>query len=192
MAGIKRRGTTPEGNKEEYAKLKNGDYEARLVYVADLGLQEREYKGEKKPDAQQLALGFEVLGEYVTINEVEVPRILWTRPFNVFNVLTAKGKELEYMKIFNPTASDGEEGDWESVLGTPVSLTVGKRQSAKGQEFDNINNIAAIPAKYHKDVAASDIEPAIGDCDDPDNVVNKALFGLVKLVLDKRVVKEEY
>jgi len=52
----------------EYENHAECEYEARLIYVADCGLQLREYKGEVKSPAQQVALCFEVLGSTVTVD----------------------------------------------------------------------------------------------------------------------------
>ena len=35
----------------EYTNVAEGEHEGRLVYVADLGLQERNFAGEEKPPA---------------------------------------------------------------------------------------------------------------------------------------------
>ena len=69
----------------EYTNVPAGEHEGRLVYVADLGLQERNFAGEEKPPAQQLALGIELVGQVQTMSDGgTVPRILWSKPFNIF------------------------------------------------------------------------------------------------------------
>jgi len=177
----------PEGA-VEYEKLENGEYEGRLVYVADLGLQKREYKGDVKSPAQQLALGVEILGHPVTIDGAEQPRILWTQPFNVFHELNALGKEMQYYTVFESTAQEGEVADWDSVLGLPCNVVVGKRSSKDGdKEYDHINALTSIPTKYRKDVVQCETEPCIGDADDPSNPCTLALFGLAKYVHEKRI-----
>ena len=185
MSTLKRRGT-PQGDKKEYENLANGEYEGRLTYVADLGMQAREYKGEVKSPCQQLSLGIEILGEHVKIGEEEVPRVLWTKPFNIYFVMNEKGNEFKLYRVFDSTAQEGEEADWDSVLGTPCSVVVGK--DAKTNTYDEIVTLNPIPAKYRKDVAAGELDPAIGDADDMDNPANKAMFGLVKYVYDKRIL----
>lgn len=174
------------GNKKEYEMLPDGEYEARLVYVADLGLQEREYMGEKKDPTQQLALGLEILGHPVQIDGVDVPRILWTRPFNIFMTMTEKGNEFAMYRVFDTAARAGEEADWEAVLGTPCNVVVGTRVSGD-RSFDNIEAITPIPTKYRDSVPEGELEPAVGDADDESNPATAALFGLVKYVYDKRL-----
>jgi hypothetical protein len=168
-----------------------GEHEARLVYVADLGIQEgREHKGEKKPDVQQISLGFEVVGQTVEIDGEEKPRYLWLNPFNIYHKLTEKGKELEYYSIFDPSASEGEVADWDAQLGKPCSIRIshnnGKGKN-EGKVFDNISGILAIPEKYQAGVAPATLEVGVGDADDEDNPVNAALFGLTKWVFDRRI-----
>jgi len=166
--------------------LEAGEHEGRLVYVADLGLQKQEYKGEVKPDAQQIALGIEIVGQTIELDGKEVPRYLWTKPFNIFATLTPKGNELKMFSVFDPSANEGELPDWEAQLGKPCSVVV-EHVHKDDNVYDNIKSVLSIPAKYQDGVEAASLSPAIGDSDEADNVVNKALFGLAKYVFDKRV-----
>jgi hypothetical protein len=178
----------------EYENLEAGEHEARLVYVADLGLQERSYKGEAKPPAQQISLGLEIIGKTVTLEDKELPRILFTNPFNIFSNLTEKGKELEFYRVFNSLAVEDTDADWEKYLGSPCNVIV-KHTNGKGDNadkvFDNISHLTSIPKKYQADIEEAKTSPAIGDADDPENVVTKALYGLSKYVFDKRIEEEE-
>jgi hypothetical protein len=192
---LKRRSTIPEtktnNDNVEYTNLEAGEHEGRLVYVADLGLQEREYMGESKPPAQQLSLGIEIIGQTVSIDNKEVPRILWVKPFNVFYTLTEKGNEMKYFSVFEPTAQEGSVADWDAVLGLPCNVVV-KHKKGKGENsnrvYDEISNLTPIPAKYQEGVgAALTTDMAVGDADDENNAATKALFGLAKFVFDKRI-----
>lgn len=181
--------------KSEYKNLTNGEYEGRLVYVGDLGMQERSYMGETKPPARQLALGIEILGESVVVDGQARPRILWTKPFNIFTKMNEKGNEFKYYKVFEPTAADGQIANWEAVLGRPCNVNViqvqGKGANAD-KVFDNIDTIGAIPAKYQDGVAPATVtDMAVGDADDPENLATKALFGLARYVFDKRLAAGE-
>ena len=97
----------------EYENLTEGEHEARLIYVADCGMQLREYKGEVKPPSQQIALCFEVLGSTVKIDGVEQPRIIWSKPFNIFGTMSGLSTEYEMFKAFVPTAKEDTVADWE-------------------------------------------------------------------------------
>lgn len=193
MATLKRKSPKSSGASKVVSGIlqEGAEVEARLIYVADLGLQERNYKNEEKPPAQQLSLGFEAIGEFVELEDgTKIPKVMWTLPFYVYHELTDKGKELQYYKIFDPTAKAGEVADWEKVLLSPCSLTVGNN-SKDGVTYDNIAGIAPIPKKYQGKVGSATIEPCIGDSEDEENPCTKALFGLVKYVWDKRIVSDE-
>ena len=108
----------------EYTNVPEGEHEGRLVYVADLGLQERNFAGEEKPPAQQLSLGIELVGQEQTLSDGgTLPRILWSKPFNIFQTMNERGNEYKYYKMFVPTARDGEVADWDKVLGMQSMLS---------------------------------------------------------------------
>ena len=182
---------------EEYIwdNLEEEDYDGRLAYVADLGLQINEYKGDFKGNFQQISLGIEVIGEGVEDEDGEMQaRILWTKPFFIYDSLTEKGTELKYYKLFVPKAQEGDDPDWDAQLGKPVSVSVvhvqGKGDN-KDKTYDNVESLSKIPKKYLDDVGEAIAETGIGDSDDADNFVTKGLFGLPKFVFDKRIVEDE-
>ena len=172
----------------EYTNVAEGEHEGRLVYVADLGLQERNFAGEEKPPAQQLSLGIELVGQEQTLSDGgTLPRILWSKPFNIFQTMNERGNEYKYYKMFVPTARDGEVADWDSVLGMPINVVVTHSKSGD-RTYDNISSMSAIPTKYQSQVtAAATTEMAVGDAEDENNIATKAMFGLVKYLHDKRV-----
>lgn len=195
MAGLKRRAgsTKTEKDFDPIPNLEPGEYEARLVYVADLGLHTSDYLGEIKPDVQKIALGFEIVGKTITLDGVEVPRQLWMKPINIYDVLTPKGNELIYYKIFEPKAEAEEEADWEAQLGKPCALRIENVKGVgnnEGKVFDNITDVMVIPEKYRGGVAAVTMEMGIGDADDEDNLVTKAMYGLVKYIYGERIKEE--
>lgn len=166
----------------EYTNLKEGkEYEARLVYVNDLGIHTNEYKGEKKPDVRKRTFAVEVLGETVELEDGPTVRTLFINPFNSFDKMSEKGKEFEYMKVFDSKAKPDTAPDWEAQLGKPCVITVKHAVSKKDKniKFDNIDTISAIPEKYQAAVEEGTLEPQI-------NNVNK-LRGLVKWVYDQRI-----
>ena len=172
---IKRQAPAQESNSNNDL-LPAGEYEGRLAYVADLGLLKREFGGEVKAPAQQIALGIEILGKTRTFEDVESPLILWNNGFNIFSTLNNLGTELKLYKVFAPNAKEGEVADWDAVLGMPCNVTV--IHNATG-EYANIDNLQPIPTKYQKDVepmATSDA--CTGDIGDENNPAQKALYGL--------------
>lgn len=184
--------TKTNNDNVEYTNLEAGEHEGRLVYVADLGLQKRDdYMGESRSNAQQLSLGIEIIGQTVSIDNKDVPRILWTKPFNVFYTLTEKGNEMKYFSVFDASAQVGSVADWDAVLGKPCNVVVTHRKG-KGEKsnrvYDEISNLIPIPAKYQEGVgAALTTDMAVGDADDENNAATKAMFGLAKFVFDKRI-----
>ena len=193
----RKKATGVQGGNDDYMwkNLEEEDYPCRLAYIADLGLQVNEYKGEFKGNFQQISLGVEVIGEGAEDEDgVLQPRILWTKPFYIYDSLTEKGTELKYYKIFVPKAEDGDIPDWEAQLGKPVSATVINVQGNgenKDKKYDNIESLSKIPKQYQDDVGVAIAETGIGDSDDPDNFVTKGLFGLPKFVWGKRVTEDE-
>ncbi len=167
----------------DYENMERGEYDARLVYVADLGMHQDEYKGELKSKAQKISLGLEVVGHTVQIDGEQKPRYLWVAPFNIFSTLTEKGNELKYYSVFEPSATAGEVPDWDSQLGKACSIFVD--QNEKG--YDGITNITAIPSKYQQDIAPATIEGGVGDGE----AIENALFGLAKWTFDKALGEEE-
>ncbi len=190
---IKRRGEVIESNKEfePIPNLEEGEYEGRLRYVADLGLHSNEWKGEKKPDVQKIALGIEIIGETVEIDGEDKPRLLWARPFNVFRTMTERGTELPMFKVFKPSAKEGDVADWDSVINESCSVIVehvqGRGDNAD-RVFDNIASISPIPAKYKKDVEEGSItDGCTGDADEEENPAQQAMFGLPRWFHDNRL-----
>jgi len=175
--------------KSEYANLKPGEHEGRLLYVADLGLQERNYAGEEKPPCQQVSLCIEILDNPVTIDGKEVPRIMWTKPFNIFRTMSGLGKELEYYKAFNTTAEEDDVADWDSVLNMPCFVVV-KNKQVQDKLYDEIVSIAPIPAKYRDSVGKSSFtDHCSAGADDSDSPAIKSLFGLAKYIHEKRITE---
>lgn len=191
---IKRRGAAPEGSTREhvegdYANLEAGEYEARLVYVADLGLHANEYKGEKKADVQKLALGFEILENPVQIGGEMQPRLIWMAPFNIYNSLTEKGKEIIHYSVFDNTAEIGEVPEWDEQLGKPCSLVIGHNHDKKdsSKKYDTITKLQAIPAKYQDGVTKGEMAVGVGDADEPNSSVMKKLHGLALYTYKQRI-----
>lgn len=176
-------------SKTEYSNLIPGEYEGRLVYVADLGMQERNYAGEEKPPCQQISLCVEVLDNTVTIDGKEAPRILWTKPFNIFRTMSGLGKELEYYKAFKPSAEEGQVADWESALGMPCTVVI-KNKQVQDKVYDEVAGLAPIPAKYRDSVSKSSFtDQCLAGAEDSDSPAIKSLFGLAKYIHEKRITE---
>ena len=186
--GFERKSQPRAASTMEYENLTEGEHEARLIYVADLGMQNRTpFNGDVKPPAQQVSLCFEVLGSTIKIDDVEQPRIIWSKPFNIFGTMSGLSTEYDYFKAFVPTAKEDTTADWESVLGEPVNIII-KHVHKDGAVYDNVSGITAIPSKYRSKVdKAVTTEFAIAGSEDVDSPAIKTLFGLAKHVHDKRI-----
>jgi len=188
--------TTPSSKNGEYkgTNAPEGENEARLAFVADLGLQRKEYKGEYLGDIQQIALGFEIIGQTVTIADEEQPRLLWTKPFYIYSVMGEKSNEFKYYKVFDPLAEPESVPDWDAQLGKPCNVVI-KHVKGKGDKadrvYDNIVDVVAIPQKYQSSVGPMTLKPAIGNCEDTENEAIKKLFGLAKMVWERRITSVE-
>jgi len=189
MALVRKTEDSGGGSDIVYDNLTEGEHDGRLVMVADLGIQIREHKGVAKGEAQQIALGIEILGETITVDDVEQPRFMWSRPFFIYNTLTAKGKEIEFYSIFDPSCNEGELPDWEGMLGKPCTVMV-EHTHKDDKTYDNIKALMPIPVKYQDGVAPATMDMGTGDSDVADDMVTGKLFGLAKWVFDKRVVAE--
>ena len=180
---IKRTGEVSKKNDlDPIPNLEAGEHEGRLRYVADLGLHTNEYKGEVKPNVQKLALGIEIVGETIEIDGETKPRLLWTSAFNIFHQMTEKGKELQFYKVFDTSATEGVIADWDSVINEPCNVTVvhvkGKGENSD-RTFDNIASVSPIPSKYKAAVAEGLItDGCTGDVQDGNNPAQVATFGL--------------
>jgi len=175
-----------ESTKSNNDILPEGEYEGRLVYVADLGMLKREYKGEQNTPAQQIAIGIEILGHTRTFEDVESPLIMWDNGFNIFSTLNDLGTELKRYSTFKPTAKEGDVADWDEVLGTPCNVTV-----IHNGEYANMDSIQPIPLKYQGDVAPMMTkEPCTGDIGDPKNPAQAALYGLPRWKIENLSVEK--
>jgi len=184
---IKRRGSQEVS--ATVGLLAVGEYEARLAYVADLGIIEgQEYKGETKPDCQQLCLGLEILGHTVTIDGVDKPQVLWAEPFNLFSTLDVRGREFKQYKAFCTNAEPGDVSEWEQFLGSPCNVTI---KHSKDGKYANIAELNPIPLKYQADVEDMKTEDSCtGDVDDEDNPAQANMYGLPRWLVDNKRVTE--
>ena len=169
--------------------LPEGEYEGRLVYVADLGMQKRAKdfgEGIRKP-IQQLSLGIEILGKTHTYEGETNPMLMWTAGFNILRTLTEMGNELKRFKIFSPMAKEGEVADWDAVIGKPCSVLVTHRNG-----YANIKELQPIPEKYQKDVPQGEFKDGCtGDVDDEENPAQKAMYGLPRWCVDNNRETED-
>jgi hypothetical protein len=174
----------------DFCLLKNGsEHEARLVYVASQGMQAPHPKYPENDPRERLSLCFEVIGKQRVYNNEKLPKLLWVEPFNTFDTLTERGKELPLYQVFVPSADDGTATDWAAQLGKPCSLLI--KQSKSGENvYDNIDRVSSIPAKYQADIAPTTIKDMMvsDDCNEQ-NSAQGAMFGLTSYIWNQRLNK---
>lgn len=193
---LNRRQPTDTPQKDYLPNLDKGDYEARLVTVADLGLQKVEWDGEFKGNYQHIALQFEVIGQGQLDDDGKYqPRVLWTRPIKVF-ANKMSNAELEYYRAFDPSATSDQVPDWEAQALKPVTLTINNIKSKKNPDrvYDSIVSVVRIPDKYADDVGAAVTEFGISDADNATDPLHERLFALPRQLFDDRIREdsEEY
>lgn len=129
-----------------------GTYPARLVLVADLGLQpQREFKGEPKPPAYEILTTYEFLDEFLKDEEgnddVSKPRWV-SESFPLYSIDSERAKSTKRYIALDPDMRFG--GDWSRLVSVPCLVTIvnnpGKGQHA-GKVFTNIANVAAMRPK---------------------------------------------
>lgn len=184
------------GSNTDVELLDVGEYEGRLVYVADLGMHKKEYKGDYKGDFTMISLGVEVLGKTVSWEDDDGvthtrPMVMWTKPCYVYDTLTEKGIEYQLYSVFDPSAEEGEIPAWEKQLGKPCNINVTHKAGSgdhAGKVYANIGSLTPIPLKYQGSVpAAETVEMGLGDSLEENNHVNKALYGLPRWLFDNRI-----
>lgn len=178
------------GDKLTYTNLEAGEYEARLIYVADLGMQKRQpYKGDEKTPCQQITLCFEILGSTVELNGEVKPRTIWMSQTNIFGNMGSMGNELPLYRAFVPNAKEDSLPNWEEQLGKPVTLNIAPHES-NGRIFDKILSVAAIPLKYQDKVdKAITTDFSVGGCEELDSPAIQNLRGFLKTNHENRIKK---
>lgn len=167
------------------------EYEGRLVMVADLGLQEKKYKGDYQGDFPQISLGIEIIDEGMDDDDGNyLPRVLWTRPIYIYSKMDAKSKEYEYYKVFDPKAKADTVPDWEAQLGKPCNVYVINVEDGD-KVYDNISDLTRVNPKYVDNIGDAESELGIGDADDPEDPVTRQLRGLAGYVWKHRVGAED-
>lgn len=165
------------------------EYDARLVYFGSCGVQKPHPKYPDNPPREQVAIALEVIGATRVYNNEKLPKILWTTPYNKFDTLTERGKELPLYSVFVPNAKEGDKPDWESQLSKPCSITISHHKNGDNT-YDNIASITAIPAKYRKDVGDATTTPCYSDDCEAQNDAQAGMFGLTRYLWEQRIKGE--
>lgn len=157
-----------------------GTYPARVVLIADLGLQEqRPFKGEAKEPAYEILLTYELLDEFMKDEEgkdlTDKPR--WqSESFALYGLSSERAKSTKRYISLDPDMRYG--GDWAKLIDTPCMLTLvenaGQGKNA-GKTFTNIANVAAMRPKDALRAPSLVNEAILFDLDNPSVEAFKAL-----------------
>jgi hypothetical protein len=153
--------------------LEPGAYPARLVVVADLGVQaQRPYQGEEKADAQEILVVYEILDEFMkddSGHDIEdKPR--WVNEIFPLHSLRADlAKSTKRYKAIDPQGN--VNGDWSQLVGEPCMVTLVQNQgkgASSGRIFNNVAAVSPMRAK-EADIAPDLVNPSVVfDFDEPD------------------------
>jgi len=156
--------------------LPAGEYDGKLVYVADLGLIRDEYKGEVT-ERQKIVLGIEILGKEVELDvdgeKVTKPLVLWSKAFNIYAKTSSKSIEFKFATVFDPSFKGGVAFDWEEVLGSPVSVALTVTDDGK---FNNVASLMPIPARFAASLDEAVSDPYAGRYDE--EPIKSNIYGL--------------
>lgn len=139
----------------DYKALNAGSYVARCVIIAGIGTQEeQDFKTKVPRYVEEICLVFECIGRArchkdgtpytIEVNGKTIPEPQTVRA-NYTRSLGAKAKLAKHIKGWigkDPAESD--EFDMETLLNKPCILTVGKKTSEAGNEYNTIESISPL------------------------------------------------
>lgn len=154
-------------------KLEPATYPARLVVVADLGLQpQRPWQGEEKPPAYEILTTYELVDEFMEDEDgeplLDKPRWL-SESFPLYSLSSERAKSTIRYNALDPTGA--WSGNWSELIEIPCLVTTvnnpGKGKNT-GKVFVNIANVAAMRAKDRENVPELVNRPVLFDMDAPE------------------------
>ena len=170
--------------------LEPGNYPARLVQVLDLGVQkQRPYKGEEKPDIQELMLTYELVSEFLLDdegNEDETKPRWVSERVPLYNLNADKAKSTKRYYAFDP--KEEAEGDWTQLLGKPCLVAIVNNER-HGIVYNNVGAVS--PPMKGMQTPELVNEPRIFDTSDPDPEVFESLPGWVQEIIKGAVTPPE-
>ena len=153
--------------------IEAGTYPARLVVVADLGLQtQRPFQGQEKPPAFEILTTYELVDEFMQDDEgndlPDKPRWV-SESFALYSLASERAKSTLRYNGLDPTHA--YEGDWEALLAKPCMVTLihnpGKGKNL-GKTYLNIANVAPMREKDSEKLSGLVNEALSFDLDAPD------------------------
>lgn len=179
---------TAAGGGSNIPPMEAGTYPARVVIVADLGLQEqRPWQGEEKPPAREVLFCYEMVDEFLKDEEGEddLTKPRWVSERMVLHNLNAeRAKSTARYNAFDPT---GEyDGEFALCINTPVNVTVvqspGKGKNA-GRVYNNVGGVTVM-RKKDADACAPLVNPSlVFDLDEVERTTFKSLPEWIRKII---------
>lgn len=168
--------------------LEVGAYPARLVQLIDLGVQEqRPFKGEPKPPAQEIMTTYEFVDEFLKDDEgndiEDKPRWL-SENFVLHNLESERARSTSRYYALDPDCD--ADGDWAQLLGKPCMVNIVQNKGTgknAGKVFNNIDSTSTIRKKEASKMPELVNPPKIFSPDDLDTV--EVFFTLPQWLQDK-------
>ncbi len=153
--------------------LEPATYPARLVVVADLGLQpQRPWQGEEKPPAYEILTTYELVDEFMEDEDgepiLDKPRWL-SESFPLYPLSSERATSTKRYSALDPAGIG--EGDWGELINIPCLVTTVNNPGSgkhKGKTFVNIANVAAMRSKDRENVPPLVNKEVVFDMDTPD------------------------
>lgn len=166
--------------KSNIEPMEAGTYPARIVIIADLGLQEqRAFKGEPKEPAYEILVTYEMLDEFLKNEDGEddTSKPRWvSENFPLYHLKSEKAKSTKRYITLDPEMKFG--GDWTKLIEAPALVTVvnnpGKGEHA-GNVYTNVDSVAAMRPKDALRAPKLVNAPVLFDFDNPSVEAFKAL-----------------
>lgn len=153
--------------------LEPDTYLARLVVVADLGLQaQRPYKGEEKPPAYEILTTYELVDQFMKDedgNDIKDKPRWVSEKFALYPLTSDRATSTKRYDGIDPRHTAG--GDWASLVGEACLLTLVNNPGSgvhQGKVFTNIANVGAVPSAMRSGIPPLVNDPVVFDMDDPD------------------------
>ena len=152
--------------------LEPATYPARLVVVADLGLQpQRPWQGKEKPPAYEILTTYELVDEFMQDEDgnelTDKPRWL-SETFPLYSLSSERAKSTVRYNALDPNGTIG--GEWAHLITIPCLVTTvnnpGKGKNAD-KTYTNIANVAGMRAKDRENVPELVNKSVVFDLDDP-------------------------
>ena len=168
-----------------YEPIEPGSYPARVVVVADLGLQaQRPYKGEEKKPVYEVLLTYELVDEFLKDedgNDMEDKPRWVSETFPFYPLSSEKAKSTKRYNVLDPKHKD--QGDFSLQVNKPCSVTVVQNTSKDGKVWNNVAGISPLRAKEADALPKLVNSPVVFVLDDPETYEN--YFFLPAWIQDK-------